>query len=644
MSDWNVSELAEEFKRGRLSRRQFIARMAGVGLTAPVIATVLAACGSSNSNKNGNKASSNTGSASNTGAAATSAASAAPSAGASAAQLPTGGITPTKRGGGGQIKLLWWQSPTLPQPHLSNGTKDFDASRIFYEPLAEYDTNANLYPVLAAEIPSIENGGVAKDGTSVTWKLKQGVTWHDGQPFTADDVVFTYQYIADPATSATTLGNYVNVSSVDKIDANTIKVNFKQPTPFWQTAFTAAGSAGMIIPQHIFGQYKGANARNAPNNLKPLGTGPYKFDSFVPGDNLQASIYPNYHIPNRPFFDSIYMKGGGDAVSAARAVLQTGDYDYGWNMQVEYDQLQQFQKGGPGTIVIYPGSSAEHINFNLTDPNQTVDGQISSIQTKHPFFSDPKVRAAFALLFDRKTVQTQLYGAEGQLVSYLVYNPSKYIPSPASQWEYNAAKAGQMLDAAGWTKGSDGTRAKNGVKMHVVFVTSVNSLRQNEQAIVKQTLQANGITVDLKSVDANIFFGDPTNPDNLAPFHADMSMYTNGPGVDPLSYLRDFVSTTGKAPNDNIAQKENNWSQPNVTRYANPAFDKLWQQAAGELDPVKLADLYKQMNQIIFDDAPEVPLVARNGVSVAKSNLQGVGLNPWQSSDLSQLAYWNRKS
>jgi peptide/nickel transport system substrate-binding protein len=626
MAEWTISELAEQYTAGRLSRRQFIVRMAGAGLGIPIIAGVLSACGSSN------KSNSNSARANRTGTAA--------SAGSATAAAAT--FQPTKRGGGGQLKLLWWEAPTLPNPHLSNGTKDFDASRIFYEPLAEFDANANLVPVLATEAPSLDNGGVAKDGTSVTWKLKQGVTWHDGQPFTADDVVFTYQYIADPATSATTLGSYVTVASVDKIDANTIKVNFKQPTPFWQTAFV--GGNGMIIPQHIFGPYKGANARNAPNNLKPLGTGPYKFDSFVPGDNLQASIYPNYHIPNRPFFDSIYMKGGGDAVSAARAVLQTGDYDYGWNMQVEYDQLQQFQKGGPGTIVIYPGSAAESMYFNLTDPNQTVDGQVSALGTKHPFFSDVNVRQAFNLMFDRKTVQQQLYGAEGQLENYLVYLPAKYLPSPQTQLQFNVKKAAQMLDAAGWAKGSDGTRQKNGVKMHVVFATSVNTLRQNEQAVIKQTLEANGITVDLKSVDSGVFFGDPGNPDNLAEMHFDLGMWTNGNGVDPQDYFRAFVTSAHGQPNDNIAQKSNGWSGPNVTRYQNPAFDALWAKAAAELDPIKRADLFKQMNQMIADDAPKVPLVARNGVSVAKSDLQGLDLQPWESSDLWRLAYWYRKT
>jgi peptide/nickel transport system substrate-binding protein len=653
MSDWTVSELAEEFKAGRISRRHFITRLLGAGLTMPVIAAVLAACGSSNSTSNQSKATN--------GAAATQAAAAATQAGgasqagaatkaagtqaAAAASAQSGAasaFTPTKRGGGGTLKLLWWQAPTLPHPHIQNGTKDIDASRIFYEPLAEFDGDANLVPVLAAEIPTLDNGGVAKDGTSVTWKLKKGVTWHDGQPFTADDVVFTFKYISDPATAATTAGNYVTVQSVDAIDPLTVKVTFKSPVPFWQTAFVSW--PGMIIPKHIFEPYLGKESRNAPNNLKPLGTGPYKLVDFKPGDSLEADINPNYHVENRPFFDHVSLKGGGDAPSAARAVLQTGDYDYAWNIQVTYDELQGYQKGGSGQIVIFPGSGCESMYFNFTDPNKDVGGEVSSLQTKHPFFTDLKVRQAFNLMFDRKTVVDQLYGKEGQITNYLVYNPNKYLPAPQTQLAYDAAKAGQMLDDAGWKKGSDGIRANNGVKMKIVFATSINSLRQNEQAVIKKTLESQGIQVELKSVDANIFFGDATNPDNLAQGRWDLGMWTNSTAVDPQAYLRAFVSQTHGQPNDNVAQKSNSWAGVNVNRYVNPAFDQIWQQSSTEIDPVKRADLIKKMNQMIADDAPKVPLVARNGVSVAKGNLQGLDLQAWASSDLYRLTYWYRKT
>ena len=196
---------------------------------------------------------------------------------------------PTKRGGGGPLKVLWWQGPTLLNPHFAVGTKDQDGSRIFYEPLAGWDADGNLMPVLAAEIPDRENGGLAEDGKSVTWKLKQGVKWHDGKPFTADDVVFNWEYAADPATAATTIGSYKDVK-VEKVDEYTVKVMFDKPTPFWADAFV--GTRGMIIPKHLFADYAGAKSRDAPANLKPVGTGPYKFVDFKPGDMVTRRAQP----------------------------------------------------------------------------------------------------------------------------------------------------------------------------------------------------------------------------------------------------------------------------------------------------------------------------------------------------------------
>src|SRR5689334_24829869 len=232
---------------------------------------------------------------------------------------------PTKAGGGGPLKTLFWQAPTLLNPHFAIGTKDQEGSRIFYEPLAIWDNDGNLVPILAAEIPTRENGGVAADGKSVTWKLKRGVTWHDGKPFTADDCVFTWEFVKDPASACVTIAVYRDLT-VQKVDDYTIRVVFQKPTPFWATAFVAA--EGMVIPKHLFSAYTGAKSRDAPTNLKPVGTGPYLFVDFKPGDVVMGKLNPNYHMANRPFFDTIEMKGGGDATSAARAVLQTGEYHY----------------------------------------------------------------------------------------------------------------------------------------------------------------------------------------------------------------------------------------------------------------------------------------------------------------------------
>jgi peptide/nickel transport system substrate-binding protein len=139
------------------------------------------------------------------------------------------------------------------------------------------------------------------------------------------DCVFNWEYARDPGTAAITIGRYQDVS-VEKLDRYTVKVTFPKPRPFWASVFVS--DFGMLIPKHLFKDYVGSKSREAPANLQPVGTGPYKFVEFVPGDIVIGELNSSYYVENRPYFDSFELKGGGDAVSAARAVLQTGEYDY----------------------------------------------------------------------------------------------------------------------------------------------------------------------------------------------------------------------------------------------------------------------------------------------------------------------------
>ena len=147
---------------------------------------------------------------------------------------------------------------------------------------------------------------MAEDGRSVIWKLKRGVKWHDGMPFTADDVVFNWEYARTPETAAVSIASYKDIK-VEKIDDFTVRLVFSKPTPFWADAFV--GNYGMIIPKHLFKDYVGGKSREAPHNLKPVGTGAYLFVDFKPGDMLRAKINPNYHVANRPHFDEAGGQG-----------------------------------------------------------------------------------------------------------------------------------------------------------------------------------------------------------------------------------------------------------------------------------------------------------------------------------------------
>ena len=596
MNEQELRNVIEHVRQGKLSRRGFTRMMVGLGLTAPIAAQILTYSGVAQAQENFI-------------------------------------YKPTKRGGGGALKVLWWQSPTLLNPHFAVGTKDQDGSRIFYEPLASWGPDGDLVPALAAEIPSLQNGGVAKDGTSVTWKLKQGVNWHDGKPFTADDCVFNWEYAADKATAATTIGSYQDIKVV-KVDDHTIRVEFPKPTPFWADAFV--GVNGMIIPKHLFEAYRGDKSRDAPANLAPVGTGPYMFVGFKPGDLVQGKINPNYHMPNRPFFDTIEIKGGGDAVSAARAVLQTGEYDFAWNMQVEDEILKRLEASGKGHVSITPGGSIEHIELNNTDPNKEVGGERSSIKTKHPFLTDPAVRNALNLLVDRASVHKFIYGRTGDDTANFVNAPPKFV-SHSTHYEFNIDKAIKLLDDAGWKPGADGVREKNGVKLHAVYSTSINAPRQKNQEIVKQACQKAGISIEIKSVTASVFFSsDVANPDTYSHFYTDLQMFTTTmTQPDPGLFMRQFLSSEVKA-------KANKWQGRNVTRWQNADYDKLHDDSDHELDPVKRAAMFIAMNDMVIKDVVVIPVVTRPTVSAVGKGMQ-LPLSGWDS-NLYAVQDWYRET
>ncbi len=596
MDEREIREVLEDVRAGRLSRRRFVQTMVGLGLTAPMAAQMLASAGL---------------------------ATAQPKPAASAA----------KRGGGGILKTLWWQSPTLLNPHFGTGTKDQDGSRIFYEPLGAYDPDGNIVPILAAETPSLQNGLVAKDGLSVTWRLKRNVVWHDGKPFTADDVVFNWEYATDPATAATTIGQYRDIARIDKLDSHTVKIVFKTPTPFWSSPF--CGPTGMIIPKHLFEAFKGAKSREAPTNLKPVGTGPYRFVDFKPGDIVRAEMNPSYHVPGRPFFDQMEMKGGGDAVSAARAVLQTGEYDYAWNMQVEDDILKRLEASGKGKVDISLGGNIEHIELNNTDPWTEVEGERASAKSTHPFLTDPAVRQALNVLVDRGSVQEQIYGRTGIATPNFLNAPTQF-QSKTTKWEFNVDKANQLLEAAGWKRGADGVRAKDGKKLKVVYQTSINAPRQKTQQIVKQACAKAGIDVEIKAVTASVYFSsDPANPDTYRHFFTDLQMFTTTmTQPDPQRFMDQFTSWE-------VASRANKWSGRNPTRWRNEEYDRTWKAAEAEMDPVKRAALFIKMNDLVIRNVVVIPVVWRPRVAAISARLREAHQSGWDS-DLWNLRNWSK--
>jgi peptide/nickel transport system substrate-binding protein len=583
MREDEILELITQVKRGAVSRRAFIGKMVLLGATAPLASQILSASG-------------------------------VPS------DQPKSDYKPTRRGGGGPLRTLLWQGPTLLNPHFAVGQKDYIGSRIFYEPLAQRGPEGNLVPILAAEIPSLENGGLAADGRSVVWKLKQGVKWHDGEPFTADDCVFNWEYARNPETAAVSIATFRDIT-VEKIDDYTVKLTFPDPRPHWEAAFVG-DSGGMLIPKHLFEDFAGSKSREAPTNLHPVGTGPYKFVDFVPSDIVRGEINLDYYVPNRPYFDSIEIKGGGDAVSAARAVLQTGEYDYAWNLLVEEEILRKLENNGKGRVVSVLGGDIEHIEFNFADPWAEVDGERASLKSKHPILSDRSVREALNLLVDRGSIEKFIYGRSGVATANFLNAPQRFC-SKTNTWEFSIEKANQVLDAAGWGKASDGVRVKNGKKLKLVFQTSINAPRQKAQAIIKQACQKAGIEVELKSIAASVYFSsDEANPDTFMHFFADLEMFTETADADPEPLLQLFLGWE-------MATKANKWQGRNRCRWRSEEYDRMYREAESELDPVKRAALFIEMNDLLIRELAVIPVLRRAQVAAFSSSLKAT-LSPWE--------------
>lgn len=547
------------------------------------------------------------------------------------------------RGQGGTLTLLYFQAPTIVNPHLSPGTKDLSASRITYEPLASFDKDGRLVPILAAEIPSLENGQVAADGMSVTWNLRQDIQWGDGEPFTADDVLFTYQYIVNPDVKSSSAGSYSDVESVEALDDHTLKVNFKQPTAAWDTPFV--GPFGMIIPRHIFEEYNGANFADAPANLQAIGTGPYfvaeyrKEDVLIIGGNAVSTvkiiyeINPYYREPDKPFFREVELQGGGDINLAGQAAKEAA-VDFAWNLALPEETLVDIEAGGRMRVLAQPSAFVERIMINFTDPNkETADGERSSLQFPHPFFSDLQVRRAMAMAIDREAIAAP-YGRGGQLTTNILVEPSFFV-SPENTFEYNPQKAAALLEEAGWIDGDgDGVREKDGVELRLVFQTSIQPLRQAAQEQVKKDLEAVGFAVELKQVDASIFLGPPKDTtDTRRQFYTDLEEFAfSNKSPDPSAYMAAWVC-------DQAAQKDNDWSLPNWSRYCNPEFDTLFHQATAELDPEKRLELFVRMNELLIEDVAVIPLVNTTQPMALSVDIKGYDSTPWDV-EVWKIADW----
>ena len=542
-----------------------------------------------------------------------------------------------ERGTDGELKIIYWQAVSILNPYLSGGTKDVHGSSLVLEPLAKYDETGTMVPALVDEIPTVDNGGVAEDLKSITWTISEGLKWSDGTPFTANDVVFTWKYCTAPDGGCQQAEKFTDIASVEAVDDRSVKITYTVPKPFPYGPFVGAESP--VIQEAQFKDCLGPKAPECTEqNFHPIGTGPFRVVDFKANDVVTFEANPNYRDPSKPAFASAVIKGGGDAASAARSVLETGEFDYAWNLQIEPEILTQMAQAGKGTVVSSFGTSVERIEINQTNPSPDV-GDMRSTRDggAHPFLSDPAVRKALSIAIDREILVEVGYGAAGQATCNILPAPKNYA-STNVDWclTQDIEGAKKLLDDAGWMPGGDGIREKDGVRLSVLYQTSTNSVRQATQALVKDWWQEIGVETELRNIDASVFFGgDPASPDTFQKFYADVEMYTNNfDGTDPERYMSSWLCK-------DIPSPKNGWLGNNIPRYCNDAYDALVAEMATTADIEKRGEIAIKMNDMLVNDGALVPLIHRGEVSAHSNTLAGVRMNSWDS-QLWNASDWSR--
>lgn len=546
------------------------------------------------------------------------------------------------------LTILYWQAPTMANPYVAGGTKDVDASALILEPLANYNEEGRLAPRLAEKIPTVDNGGVSTDMTTITWKLKEEILWSDGTPLTVEDVIFTHRYLCSlPGTED--VCELVPIGNVDPVEDSplSIRITFTAPVIYPYTLFV--GASYPILQKAQFANCVGEAAQGCnTENLYPVGTGPYKITDFTISEPDAETTSVLTYETNEHFraterlFPKVIIKGGGDAVTAARAVLEKGEADYAWNLQIDPQTLGSLQEIGKGSVRPAFASLVEHLAVNFTNPDPALGdrrSEWSDGNNPHPFLTDPAVRRALSLAIDRGHIVEQLYGAAGRTTCNVVPAPPQYIsPNNEDCLTQDIEEARTLLDQSGWIPGDDGIREKDGVRLEVLYQTSTNSVRQGTQELIQRWWRDIGVETELKNINAGVFFSsNPDNPDNVWRFYADIEMYANGTssGIDPQDYLSSWLTTE-------IPGSENNWLGGNVSRWSNQEYDDLHEELKRTPIGPDRENLVIRMNDMLVQNHVVIPLVHRAFVSAFSSSLKGVRVNGWDS-ELWNIHEWYRE-
>ena len=464
---------------------------------------------------------------------------------------------------------------------------------IVFDALWQIGADGKFFPNLAAEMPTQANGGISADGRTWTIKLRQGVTWHDGKPFTSADVAFTLDTIMNPKVTVRSRNGHEHVEKFETPDDHTIRIQLKDNFAPYMVSWQKTS----IIPKHILDSV--ADINTAPFNTSPIGTGPFRFKERVAGSYISFEPNASYHL-GAPKLRSLVQKYVPDQ-QTLYAQFQTGEVDI-YDLQGIPPLLYSRAQKLPGShILLSPSPFVEFIYFNCGKPQ----------------FKDKVVRKAIYMAIDKKGwIDAVYYGVPQPTLSYLPPNHwayNKTLKDPG----YNPAQAAAALDAAGWKVGSDGVRAKDGVRLAFTMSTTAgNKSREQAQQLVQQNLKKINVEMTIKNMPASVVWGDYTVKSEF-----DTLMV----GWDPLLYP-DPDYTDRIASNMIPAQ---GGSGSNYVQYKNPELDALCAKGTSTVDQAERKQIYDRIQEILLDDMPFAPIFAYELVIGVKDRVHGYEVNPY---------------
>jgi peptide/nickel transport system substrate-binding protein len=489
---------------------------------------------------------------------------------------------------GGQIVLAFSQEPTVFNPHLLHIEVDEGIYFAIFDPLFGVNEKGEFFPGLAAEVPSVANGGISADGLKWKIKLREGVTWHDGKPFTAEDVKFTIELLVNPKFNSWRHAGHELVTDLTVVSPTELTWTMSKP----YAPYVSILASTFIVPKHAFdGQ---ADLNNTPFNNAPIGTGPYKWTKRVAGDYIEMAANSSYHGEG-PFVERLIVKYIPD-LTVMYTQFKTGDLDVTGLQGISPEHYEEASKLADRVVVKAPGSPIETLSLNLG----------------LPVFQDKAVRQALYMAIDKESIIDALYfGLPVATESYMPQQAFYYNPD-LPKHEFNTEKASALLEEAGWKKGSDGIRVKDGLRLSFEnSTTSGNHLREQMQQFMQQTFTEIGAEMVIRNLPPAVMWGENWM---LSQFQSAIAGIVFLTGGDPDT--SDYFSSKSIGAKGGTGQNTWQWQSEEA--------DKLLVEGAQVFVPDERKKVYARMQELVRDELPFLPLYQFTDLRGYKKGFEGI--------------------